>query len=108
MVTSFVVWLDIPATLNILYEMIKIMYEKMLNLIYLCILMHQMKVTHKMFIPTNLEQIDRGSSYLLSSKIYLVCSSKFAYILYIWLTQHAAMKPSTAAPNSFYQRVKFI
>ena len=35
MVTSFVVWLDIPATLNILYEMIKIMYEKMLNLIYL-------------------------------------------------------------------------
>ena len=35
MVNSFVFSLDIPVLINILSEMIKIMYEKMLNAIYL-------------------------------------------------------------------------
>ena len=32
---SFVFLLDIPVMINILYEMIKILHEKMLNAIYL-------------------------------------------------------------------------
>ena len=35
MVNSFVFSLDIPVMINILYEMIKILHEKMLNAIYL-------------------------------------------------------------------------
>ena len=35
MVNLFVVSLDIPVMVNILYEMIKILLEKMLNAIYL-------------------------------------------------------------------------
>ena len=36
MVNSFVFSLDIPVIVNILYKMIKILHEKMLNAIYLC------------------------------------------------------------------------
>ena len=35
MVNSFVLSLDIPVMINILYEMIEILHEKMLNVIYL-------------------------------------------------------------------------
>ena len=35
MVNAFVFPLDIPVVINILYEMIKILHEKMLNAIYL-------------------------------------------------------------------------
>ena len=35
MVNSFVFSLDIPVMINIVYEMIKTLYEKMLNAIYL-------------------------------------------------------------------------
>ena len=35
MVNAFVFSLDIPAMINILYEMIKILHVKMLNAIYL-------------------------------------------------------------------------
>ena len=35
MVNPFIVSLDIPVIISILYEMIKILHEKMLNAIYL-------------------------------------------------------------------------
>ena len=35
MINIFVFSLDIPVMINILYEMIKILHEKMLNAIYL-------------------------------------------------------------------------
>ena len=35
MVNSFVFSLDIPVMINILYEMVEILHEKMLNAIYL-------------------------------------------------------------------------
>ena len=35
MVNSFIFSLDIPVMINILYEMIKILHERMLNAIYL-------------------------------------------------------------------------
>ena len=35
MVNSFALSLDIPVMINILYKMIKILHEKMLNAIYL-------------------------------------------------------------------------
>ena len=38
MVNTFVFSLDIPVATNILYEMIKILHEKMLNAIYLFLL----------------------------------------------------------------------
>ena len=36
MVNSFALSLDIPVIINILYEMIKILLEKMVNAVHLC------------------------------------------------------------------------
>ena len=44
---------------------------------YICInsiTMHQRKITHRMVIPTNLEEMNRGSQYLVPSKMFLAIS----------------------------------
>ena len=46
MVNSFLVSLDTLEMINILYEMIKILPEKMLNAIDLRIKIHQRKISH--------------------------------------------------------------
>ena len=36
--------------------------------------MHQRKIPHRMVIPTNLEEMNRGSQYLVPRKMFLAIS----------------------------------
>ena len=74
MVNSFVFLFDIPVMINILYKMIKILHEKMLNAIYLY-WFHNGTLAEDDSLNghSNKPWINgRGSSYLLPSKIFLV------------------------------------
>ena len=56
MANLFFASLEIPVMITILYEMFKILHNKMLNAICInSITIHQRKMTHRMVIPTNLK-----------------------------------------------------
>ena len=71
MVNSFVCSLDIPAMINVLYEMINILHEKMLNAIYLYWFPNDTLAENNSLNGHSNQPWINGSSYLLSSKIFL-------------------------------------